>query len=149
MLFSRYGQAVLVAHERSSRIVRLRRQPSKAAKPVLDSLTTMLARLPQALRRTMTFDNGTEFALHHRLKPRLGIDTFFCDAYAPWQKGGVENAIGRLRRSLPRKSDLAAIPRHQLDALVRRYNDTPRKCLGFQTPLEAFNQLLNNVALET
>ena len=50
--------------------------------------------------RTVTFDNGTEFALHYRLHD-LGIETFFCDTHSPWQKGGVENAIGRLRRTPP------------------------------------------------
>ena len=149
MLFSRYGQAVLVAHERCSRMTLIRRQPNKASQPVLDSLTAMLRPLPQALRRSLTIDNGTEFALHFHLASRLGIATFFCDPYAPWQKGGIENAIGRLRRPLPRKSDLAAISDTELNALVSRYNDTPRKCLGFRSPNETFNRIQNRVALET
>lgn len=149
MLFRRYGQAVLVAHERSSRLTVIRRQPNKAAGPVLDSLTDLLGDLPKALRRTLTVDNGTEFARHYQLTERIGIETFFCDPHAPWQKGGVENAIGRLRRPLPRKSDLAAITDQDLCDLVRRYNDTPRKCLGFLTPNESFNRIRNRVALET
>ena len=149
MLFRRYGQAVLVAHERCSRLTLVRRQPNKAAKPVRDSLTALLRRLPPALRRTLTVDNGTEFARHYQIAARLGIATFFCDPHAPWQKGGIENAIGRLRRPLPRKSDLAAITDRSLDQLVRRYNDTPRKCLGFLTPNEVFNRIRNRVALET
>lgn len=149
MLFSRYGQAVLVTHERSSRFTRILRQPSKAAKPVADNLISQFRLLPDALRRSLTVDNGTEFALHYRLNDTLGMATFFCDAYAPWQKGGVENAISRLRRRLPRKSDLAVITQHQLDKLVRQYNDTPRKCLGFKTPNEVFKENLNTVALQT
>lgn len=149
MLFRRYGQAVLVAHERCSRLTLVRRQPNKAAKPVRDSLTALLQGLPPALRRTLTLDNGTEFARHYQLADRLGIATFFCDPYAPWQKGGIENAIGRLRRPLPRKSDLAAITDRTLDDLVRRYNETPRKCLGFLSPIEVFNRIRNRVALET
>lgn len=149
MLFSRHGQAVLVAHERSSRMTLIRRQPNKASKPVLDSLTAILRPMPQALRRSLTVDNGTEFALHYQLTDRLGVATFFCDPYAPWQKGGIENAIGRLRRPLPRKSDLAAISERDLDDLVTRYNQTPRKCLGFLSPIEAFNRIQNRVALET
>ena len=58
--------------------------------------------LPPEWRQTVTFDNGTEFARHHQLHA-LGIQTFFCDTHSPWQKGGVENAIGRMRRTLPRK----------------------------------------------
>lgn len=149
MLFRRYGQAVLVAHERCSRLTLIRRQPNKASEPVLDSLTDILRPLPKALRRSLTIDNGTEFALHYQLTDRLGIDTFFCDPYAPWQKGGIENAIGRLRRPLPRKSDLAAIADHELNHLVQRYNHTPRKCLEYLSPIEAFQRIQNRVALET
>lgn len=143
MLFRIYGQAVLVSHERSSRFTVITRQPSKAAQPVLESLRQRLQDLPPDMRRTITFDNGTEFAFHHKLADQIGIATFFCDPHAPWQKGGIENAIGRLRRPLPRKSDLAAISQKQLDELAMRYNTTPRQCLGFRTPLEAFNNALH------
>ena len=148
MLFRTYGQAVLVAHERVSRLTRLLRQPSKAAKPVLDSLLALFKPLRRKLRRSVTFDNGSEFSLHSTLKARLGMRTFFCDPHAPWQKGGIENAIGRLRRPLPRKSDLALITQRQLNHLIDRYNNTPRKCLSFRTPLEVFNALSQRVALQ-
>ena len=62
------------------------------------SLLALLAPLPAGLRKTMTSDNGTEFARHSRLS-RLAVQTFFCDPHAPWQKGGIENAIGRMRRA--------------------------------------------------
>jgi len=149
MLFRKYGQAVLVAHERSSRHLRLTRQPNKAAQPVLDSLVHLLEPLPPSLRQSITFDNGTEFALHYLLKQRLGLPTFFCDAHKPWQKGGIENAIGRMRRHLPRKTDLAALRPDQLQACVLRYNNTPRKCLRFLTPNEAFAYAHSSVALQT
>lgn len=149
MLFRKYGQAVLVVHERRSRLVRIRRQPSKAAQPVLSSLGQLLGKLPAPLRRSVTFDNGSEFALHHRLAIQCNLKTFFCDPHAPWQKGGIENAIGRLRRPLPRKSDLASITQNQLDALTACYNQTPRKCLSFRTPEEVFNAMLRRVAVQT
>lgn len=138
MLFARYGQAVLAAHERSSRLLLLSRQPNKAAAPVAERLTGLFSPLPKALRRTITFDNGTEFAQHSRLRDQLGMATFFCEPHKPWQKGGVENAIGRLRRTLPRKTDLAALSFGEINALVAAYNATPRKCLGFKTPAEVF-----------
>lgn len=138
MLFRTYGQAVLTVHERNSRLLVIRRQPNKAAAPVAGAITAMLARLPARLRRTITFDNGTEFARHSVLRDRLGIQTYFCDPYAPWQKGGVENAIGRLRRRLPRKTDLATLSARQLQHLASLYNHTPRKCLDFRTPAEVF-----------
>lgn len=143
MLFALAGQAILAVHERSSRLLAVTRQPTKVAAHVAATLEAILAPLPPALRQTMTFDNGTEFALHHVLRDKLGIQTFFCDPHAPWQKGGIENAIGRMRRCLPRKTDLATLTPDQLMALARRYNHTPRKCLDFQTPAEVFSQALH------
>lgn len=86
---------------------------------------------------------GTEFALHYRLSERQGIQTFFCDPHAPWQKGGVENAIGRLLR----KADLASLSGPDLIVLVQRYNDTPRKCLAFKTANEVFSAFSQTVVL--
>jgi len=149
MLFRKYGNAVLVVHERRSRLLRVRRQPSKAARPVLGSLRRLFRRLPPTLRRSVTFDNGSEFARHHQLAIQCQLKTFFCDPHAPWQKGGIENAIGRLRRPLPRKSDLAIITQDHLDAIASRYNSTPRKCLDFRTPDEVFRSYRNRVALQT
>ncbi len=109
MLFTaRRRQAVLALHERHSRLLFAARLPGKAALPVAKSLHHLLAPLPPAWRQSVTFDNGTEFSQHHRLHS-LGIQTFFCDTHSPWQKGGVENAIGRMRRVLPRKTDLASL----------------------------------------
>ena len=138
MLFSRYGQTALVAHERRSRYLRLTRQPDKTAKTTAASLLRWFKPLPSRLRRSIAFDNGTEFAQHTKLNDRLSMKTFFCDPHSPWQKGGVENAIGRMRRRLPRKTDLGSIPALQLRKAVNAYNRTPRKCLGFKTPREVF-----------
>jgi IS30 family transposase len=142
MLFSTPGQAVLVAHERRSRITLIVRPPSLKAEPTATALAAILGSMPADMRRTITFDNGTEFARHYRLTRQLGIQTYFCDTRSPWQKGGVENAIGRLRRSLPRSTDLESLSSQTLDKLVACYNNTPRKCLGFQTPAETFLQPL-------
>ncbi len=137
MLFAKYGQAVLVTHERRSRLLVVSRQPNKAADSVATKLTELFSALPKTLRRTITFDNGTEYAYHYRLH-ELSMGTFFCDPHARWQKGGIENAIGRMRRGLPRKTDLAILSDHRLLSLVRSYNHTPRKCLNYQTPAEVF-----------
>src|SRR5262250_855405 len=148
MLFAKYGQAVLVTHERRSRLLMVCRQPNKAAEPVAKKLTDLFASLPMPLRRTITFDNGTEFAYHYRLH-KLSMRTFFCDPHAPWQKGGIENAIGRMRRGLPRKTDLARLPDNRLLSLVRSYNHTPRKCLDYKTPAEVFCQKLLHLKRES
>ncbi len=142
MLFSKYGQAVLTIHERQSRLLLATRPSTKAAEPIAQHLLALFAGLPRRLRRTVTFDNGTEFARHRALH-RLAIKTFFCDPYAPWQKGGIENAIGRMRRFIPRKTDLANLADQRFNSLVSAYNNTPRKCLDFRTPAEAFCKLLH------
>ena len=137
MLFKTYGQAILTLHERHSRLLIAVRPSSKAADPIAKAMRNILAPLPELWRQTVTFDNGTEFARHHQLH-KLNIQTFFCDTYSPWQKGGVENAIGRMRRTLPRKTDLATLPNDRFINLIQAYNNTPRKCLDFQTPAERF-----------
>ena len=142
MMFAKYGQAVLTVHERKSRLLIAIRLTSKAAHGVARHLVNLFASLPQPLRQTVTFDNGTEFARHLALRS-LAIDTFFCDPYAPWQKGGIENAIGRMRRFMPRKTDLATLSSSRFRNLVAAYNNTPRKCLDFRTPAEAFAQVLH------
>ena len=143
MLFAKQGQAVLALHERSSRAIAILRRPNKQAGPVAKAIETLLSSLPSNLRQTITFDNGTEFAFHYLLHERFGIETFFCDPHAPWQKGGIENAIGRLRRVLPRKTDIAAIAPARFRDLARLYNNTPRKCLDFRTPAEVFFKVLH------
>jgi len=137
MLFSKYGQAILTVHERHSRLLLATRLSSKQADPVAGHLLDVLAPLPEPLRQTITFDNGTEFACHFRLH-EIGLKTFFCDPYSPWQKGGIENAIGRMRRLLPRKSDLVLLTPENLTACIQAYNNTPRKCLDWLTPAEIF-----------
>lgn len=143
MLFAKYGQAILALHERSSRLLIALRAPNKESALIARSIASVLAPLPKALRQTITFDNGTEFARHYELH-KLDIETFFCDPYAPWQKGGIENAIGRIRRTIPRKTDLATMTARRLSTLIAAYNNTPRKCLDWHTPAELFiSQLLH------
>lgn len=142
MMFAKYGQAILTVHERKSRLLLAIRLTSKAAQGVASHLVNLFASLPQPLRQTVTFDNGTEFARHRALH-RLAIETFFCDPYAPWQKGGIENAIGRMRRFMPRKTDLATLSTRRFRNLIAAYNNTPRKCLDFRTPAESFAQVLH------
>jgi IS30 family transposase len=137
MLFRIYGQAVLTLHERHSRLLIAARLPRKEAEPIAKAIKDIMAALPPPWRQTITFDNGTEFARHYQLHD-LNIQTFFCDTHAPWQKGGIENAIGRLRRTLPRKTDLVTLTNKRFIKLIQQYNNTPRKCLDFQTPAELF-----------
>ena len=149
MLFARCGQGLLVLHERQTRFSMVHQPLDRKALRTARAIGRQLGKLPQAMRKTISFDNGNEFAEHHRLHKTLGVQTFFCDPHSPWQKGGVENSIGRLRRSLPRKTDLKLLTVADLKRHVQRLNDTPRKCLDFKTPAEAFSKLKSIVALQT
>jgi transposase, IS30 family len=143
MAFRSPARPLVVCVERKSRLLLARRQAGKTAKTTKHSLKRLLGRLAPKARRSLTIDNGGEFARHHQ----LGCKTYFCDPHSPWQKGAVENAIGRLRRDLPRSTDLSHYSQQDLDDLIALYNDTPRKCLGYRTPLETF-ALNSGVALE-
>jgi IS30 family transposase len=144
MLFATPGQAVLVSLERKSRALLSAKQPGKAALPAAKRLINWFKPFDPRMRSSVTFDNGTEFARHSLLVDKLDVKTFFCDPHSPWQKGAVENAIGRLRRFFPRRTNLPDIDDKTFNACIAAYNNTPRKCLGFRTPAQVFlTQLLH------
>lgn len=148
MLFATYGQSVLTLHERSSRLLIGQRPANRTAPLIADTIAAIMAALPPALRKTITFDNGSEFAQHWKLHA-MQIDTFFCNTHSPWQKASIENAIGRLRRFLPRKTDLTSLTEEDFSACIARYNNTPRKCLDYRTPAEVFCQQLLHFKCES
>ena len=148
MMFSKYRQAILAVHERTSRLLLAVPIERKFAAGIASHLVRLFKAVPEALRRTVTFDNGTEFAAHLSLQSLL-MKTFFCDPHAPWQKGGIENAIGRLRRFIPRKTDLEKLPTRRFRQSIAAYNNTPRKCLDFRTPAEAFSSQLLHFECES
>src|SRR3546814_11852287 len=108
----------------------------------------MLQPLPSSLRLSISFDNGPEFARHHQLSEQVDIQTFFCDVRSPWQKGGVENAIARIRRSLPRNANLDQLPQQAIAAAAHRHNQTPRTRTDHLPPAKAFSRLHSTVALQ-
>jgi IS30 family transposase len=121
--------------ERKSRLVPNRDRRSQS---VVGAIGEALVSLPPTARRTITFDRGSEFIGYDHQARKHGMDAYFCDPHSPWQKGTVENINGRLRRSLPGELDLAKITPTYLCEIESRMNSTPRKCLGFRTPLEVF-----------
>jgi IS30 family transposase len=108
----------------------------------LRSSTTMcvaercLAKLPASLRRSVTFDNGSEFAEHHLLTERLGLAIYFAEPYRAWQRGANENANGLLRQYFPKGTDFKRVSRREVERVERLLNERPRRRLGYRTPLE-------------
>lgn len=129
---------VLVLHERKTRLTLMARPMGKTAAETVSQLMAILKRLAPEMRRSVTFDNDTTFARHAWLRGMLSATTCFCDACASWQKGGVENANGRIRRWLPPNTNLDALDDDDIQEIAMTLNLTPRKCLDFLTPVEAF-----------
>ncbi len=142
LLMSDKKNNILVAQERTTRYVRLIRQSCRQAEPVAGRLYECFRSLPPDLRRSLTQDNGVEFSLHYKLNETLNMKTYFCDPHSPWQKGGIENINGRIRRYIPLKTKPENISDQDVEILENIINHTPRKCLGFKTPAKLFSNLL-------
>ena len=149
MSFRKNSQHILVARERKTMFTLSTPLKGKRALETARHMTKLLKRLPQDARKTMTVDNGGEFSAHGQWSEALGMATFFCDPYASWQKGGIENTNGRLRRDLPRNTNIQTMSRKDFDECIDNYNHTPRKKLAWQTPFEVFKQNLHGGALQT
>jgi len=137
LIICKRTRPVLVLHERKSRVTLAARLVGKTAAETISVMLAVFARIEPTLRKSITFDNDTAFAQHARLKTMCAMTTWFCDAYASWQKGGVENANGRLRRWLPRQIDIDKVSDEEIQDIILTANLTPRKCLGFKTPFQA------------
>ena len=109
LILCKRTRPVLVLHERKSRVTLAARLTGKTAAETIAVMMSVFRRLDPAVRKSVTFDNDTTVAHHDLLRPMFNMTTWFCDAYASWQKGGVENANGRLRRWLPRHLDIDAL----------------------------------------
>ena len=112
------------------------------AEAVRDSISGTITNLPGQLRRSLTWDQGTEMAQHARLKIDTGLDVYFCDPHSPWQRGTNENTNGLLRQYFPKGTDLSAHSKNALQAVALALNTRPRKTLGWKTPAEAFDEYL-------
>ena len=129
--------AVGTVVERKTRYLILSKMHGCTADAALEGFTRQMKRLPAALRRSMTYDRGSEMACHPELARRLKIDIWFCDPHAPWQRGSNENTNGLLRQFFPKGTDLSDISQTELNDVARLMNQRPRKTLGWRTPEEA------------
>ena len=116
----------------------------RGAQAVRDAIIAQLDGLPPLLRRSLTWDQGSELAQHAELKLAADIDVWFCDPHSPWQRGTNENTNGLLRQYFPRGTDLARHSRDDLDAVALALNTRPRKTLEWRTPAEALDELLRS-----
>lgn len=142
------GPAVNVVGDRRSRYALLKKISNMTASETRHALIKKLRPWPKTIRRTITFDNGVENAEHEKVAKALGLDTFFCESYASWQKGFVENLIGLIRQYLPKGTSLATLHPRQLQKIQERLNHRPRKSLNFKTPYEVLSTHLKRLGVQ-
>ena len=123
------AETLVVLRERKSRFILAKKVPQ--LKYSMDGFKELLSGIPL---RSVTFDNGVENVRHEE----LGVPTYFAHPYSSWEKGSVENGIGVVREYIPKKSDLASYTEQDIVLILDRINNTPMKCLDYQTPLEVF-----------
>src|SRR5215208_7337689 len=114
------------------------------AEAVRDAIAGTITTLPEALRRSLTWDQGAEMSMHAQLRIDTGVQVYFCDPHSPWQRGTNENTNGLLRQYFPKGTDLSAHSADDLAAVAAALNGRPRKTLGWRTPAEALDEVLRS-----
>ncbi len=131
--------------ERSTGFVALLHLPDRhGALEVQDAMITTMRQLPERLRKTVTWDQGSEMANHVQITLATDVAIYFCDPASPWQRGTNENTNGLLRQYFPKGTDLSGYHPDYLRFVADELNDRPRKRLGWKTPKEALRELLSN-----
>jgi len=130
--------------ERATRFVMLLHLPQgHGADAVQEAMVQAMSRLPQTLRRTLTWDQGHEMTNHAQIAAATGLEIYFCDPHSPWQRGTNENTNGLLRQYFPKGTDLSLYQADYLDHVASKLNRRPRQTLNWATPAEALDELLS------
>jgi IS30 family transposase len=141
------GSAIGTLVERSTRFVMLLHLPGDhGAAAVRDAIAATIMTLPAELRRTLTWDQGTELAAHAQITLATDLEIYFCDPHSPWQRGTNENTNGLLRQYFPKGTDLSVHTAADLARVAAELNGRPRKTLNWRNPAEALNALLSAAA---
>lgn len=138
---SRHSALVTVV-ERKSGFARIGRADNMKADTTRKVLTKRLKDLPAALRRSVTFDNGKEFAEHRQLARKLNLETYFATPYRSWQRGTNENTNGLLRQFFPKRTDFSRISHQEVARAETLLNERPRRRLDYRTPAEVLSKRL-------
>ena len=114
------------------------------AATVAEAMTAKIPEIPEILRRSLTWDQGSEMALHTKITEATGLPIYFCDPHTPWQRGTNENTNGLLRQYFPKGTDLSFHGPGILDNVAAELNARPRKRLSWRTPAEELHRLLSD-----
>jgi transposase, IS30 family len=135
--------AIATLVERQSRYCQLLALPEGNGAPELcEALRQSITTLPAQLRRSLTWDQGSEMSEPRRFSVESGVEVFFCDPQSPWQRGLNENTNGLLRQYFPKGESLAGVSQERLDEVAEKLNGRPRETLGFQAPAEKLAELI-------
>ena len=135
--------------ERTTRLVVLVKLPHPnpaTAAHVLQAFGDKLKTIAAPMRKTLTYDRGSEMAQHQQLSENTGMKVYFCDPYSPWQRGSNENTNGLLRQYFPKGTDLSGYSQEDLDAVADELNGRPRMTLGWRKPIEVYAEHLARLA---
>jgi IS30 family transposase len=132
-----HHQAIVSLTERKSRLALLRKVERKTAQAVADAVIELMKSLP-VRTYTITSDNGKEFADHERIAKELNTDIYFAHPYSSWERATNENMNGLIRQYFPKKRSFATITEDEIEFVMERLNNRPRKCLGFKSPNQVF-----------
>lgn len=126
--------------ERKTRLTKIRLMPNRKSITFNEHCIEALGQFSDINLKTLTVDRGKEFAGYLELEQKLKVDVFFADPYSSWQRGTNENTNGLIREFFPKKFDFSTITQNDVDIVENILNNRPRKCLGYKTPLEVFNE---------
>lgn len=143
VIFSKQKTILSVQSERKSKLIRMHKAMDKTAEETINALIMTIESLPSEMFKTVTFDNGGENAKHTDIKKEYDVETYFCDPFASWQKGGVENANKLIRYYLPRNTDLSKLTDRDIYDIQEKLNNRPRKCLNYKSPNEVINEVVH------
>jgi IS30 family transposase len=145
LLCGSHGSQIATLVERHSRFVMLVKMADKNSVRVAEALARKIRRLPQELRRSLTWDRGIEMAAHRQFTLATDVQVYFCDPYSPWQRGSNENTNGLLRQYFPKGKDLSPYTQAELNEVAKRLNGRPRETLDWQTPAERLTQAVASI----
>ena len=140
------GTQIATLVERHSRFVMLVRIAQKDSTTVVKALSKTIKRLPQQLRRSLTWDRGSEMHRHKDFTIATNVQVYFCDPSSPWQRGSNENTNGLLRQYFPKGSDLSMHSQAHLNYIARKLNQRPRETLDFETPADTLARSVASTA---
>lgn len=148
MIEGKKGKEAISNHyERKMMLTILHKIPNKKAQETTEAMKKTCEKFPPRFIKSMTYDNGTENAGHREIRDEYTIDTYFCDPFKSWQKGGVENSNGLVRQYIPKGADIGTVSPKYLKYVQDKLNNRPRKSLGYLTPNEVLSKVLKKEVL--